>query len=130
MRKILLDTHIFLWMQGFPDRLGPARSIFEDPESSLLLSAVSSFEIAVKWALGKLVIPDRPDVYVPDRMRLTSLGALPVTHTHALAVAELPNLHRDPFDRLLIAQARVENIELATADERFRDYPVNLMWIG
>ena len=121
MRKILLDTHIFLWMQGFPDRLGPARSIFEDPESSLLLSAVSSFEIAVKWALGKLVIP--------DRMRLTSLGALPVTHTHALAVAELPNLHRDPFDRLLIAQARVENIELATADERFRDYPVNLMWI-
>lgn len=130
MRRILLDTHVFLWMHGFPDRLGPARSVLGDPESALILSVVTSWEIAIKWSLGKLVIPEAPEVYVPERIRRSALGVLPVTHHHALAVSSLPDLHRDPFDRLLIAQARVESLELATADERFRDYPVEVLWAG
>lgn len=117
-------------MHGFPDRLGPARSVLGDPESALILSVVTSWEIAIKWSLGKLVIPEAPEVYVPERIRRSALGVLPVTHHHALAVSSLPDLHRDPFDRLLIAQARVESLELATADERFRDYPVEVLWAG
>lgn len=117
-------------MHGFPDRLGPARSILDDADSALVLSSVTSWEIAIKWSLGKLDIPEPPEVYVPERIRRSALGVLPVAHGHALAVSSLPDVHRDPFDRLLIAQARAENLELATADQRFRDYPVNLLWVG
>lgn len=130
MRRILLDTHVFLWMHGSPERLGKSRTAFEDPESVLFLSSVTSWEIAIKWSLGKLAIPERPEVYIPERIRTSALTALPVTHAHALAVSSLPDVHRDPFDRLLIAQARTENIQLATADERFRDYPIDLFWVG
>jgi PIN domain nuclease of toxin-antitoxin system len=127
---LLVDTHVFLWMQTEPERLGSARALLEDDGTELLLSAASSWEIAVKWALGKLPLPEPPDRYVPDRMQRTAMTALAVSHHHALTVAELPTHHRDPFDRLLVAQAMSEDLPLITADAALRPYDIDLVWIG
>lgn len=127
--RILLDTQTWLWMQASPDRLNDdALALVGDSNHELLLSAASSWEIAIKVALGKLALPISPAVYVPDRMRSGGVAALPVTHPHALAVAALPRHHRDPFDRLLVAQAQLENLTLLTADRAFDDYDVSVRW--
>jgi len=89
-----------------------------------LLSAASSWEIAIKYALGRLTLPDEPARYVPDRMRRSAVDGLAVAHAHALAVATLPPLHRDPFDRLLVAQAQLEGLPIITADPAIRRYEV------
>ena len=130
MTRILFDTHAFLWSRLSPDRLGQARALLENPDTTLLLSAVSSWEIAIKWSLGKLDLPEPPSRYIPARMQLDSLQGLPVEHSHALAVAELPHLHRDPFDRLLVAQAIAENVRIATADPAIRQYDPPILWLG
>ena len=127
--RILLDTQTWLWMQVGPDRLNDdALTLLEDPDQELLLSAASSWEIAIKVALGKLALPTAPAVYVPDRMRSSGVAGLPVTHPHALAVAALPRHHRDPFDRLLVAQAQLEDLTLLTADRVFESYDVSVRW--
>ncbi len=130
MTTILLDTHVFLWLQSAPDRLTSTLPLFADRDTTLLLSAASSWEIAVKWELGKLMLPEAPESYVPDRMRRDSIDALPILHSHALAVGKLPGHHRDPFDRLLIAQALIERVPLATGDPAMRSYDVELLWVG
>lgn len=130
MTTILLDTQIFLWLQSTPERLASALPLLADENTTLLLSAASSWEIAVKWGLGKLALPEAPETYVPDRMQRDAIDALPVLHSHALAVAKLPHHHRDPFDRLLIAQAMSERIPLATADQSMRAYAAELLWVG
>ena len=123
--KVLLDTQVWLWMLGAPDRLGDeALGLVEDPSVTLLLSAASSWEIAIKWGLGKLTLPDAPQAYVPDRIRSSGVTPLPISHGHALAVAGLESHHRDPFDRLLIAQAIAEDVAVLTADPVFGHYPV------
>ena len=123
--KVLLDTQVWLWMLGAPERLGDeALRLVEDTAVTLLLSAASSWEIAIKWALGKLTLPEAPDTYVPDRIRSSGVTPLPISHGHALGVAGLEAHHRDPFDRLLIAQAIAEDVEILTADAMFDHYPV------
>lgn len=123
--KVLLDTQVWLWMLGAPDRLGDeALGLVEDSSVTLLLSAASSWEIAIKWGLGKLTLPDAPQTYVPDRIRSSGVTPLPISHGHALAVAGLESHHRDPFDRLLIAQAIAEDVAILTADPMFDHYPV------
>ncbi|HSH61464.1 MAG TPA: type II toxin-antitoxin system VapC family toxin [Acidimicrobiales bacterium] len=108
-----------------PERLGDhARRLIEDPTNPVLLSAASSWEIAVKFALGKLFLPESPETYVPDRMRTSGVTALAVQHSHALRVADLEHHHRDPFDRLLVAQAQIEDLVLMTADPVFGAYDV------
>lgn len=126
--RVLLDTQVWLWMQSAPGRLG-ARSleIVADPENELLLSAASSWEIAIKYALGKLPLPVPPPEYVPGRMHASGTGALPITHTHALHVASLPAHHRDPFDRLLVAQAQVESLPILTADPQIGRYELEVL---
>lgn len=129
--RLLLDTHTWLWMQAKSKRLNPdAMALLRDPGNELLLSAVTSWEIAVKYALGKLPLPAPPAEYVPDRMRSSGVVALPVTHSHALHVATLPEHHRDPFDRMLIAQAQTEQLTILTADRLFERYDVPLRWSG
>jgi PIN domain nuclease of toxin-antitoxin system len=124
----LLDTHVWLWMLTDPDRLvGRARVIVEDAATVLLLSAASSWEIAIKHALGRLPLPEPPERYVPERMRATAVDPLPIGHAHALRVNVLPNLHRDPFDRLLVAQAQLERIPLVTSDPVFDGYDVDVI---
>ena len=128
MRRFLLDTHVWLWLQTEPERV--RQEVLErlrDPAQVLLLSAASSWEIALKHRLGKLPLPDAPDRYVPDRMRRSGTTGLAVEHAHALAVAALPDHHRDPFDRLLIAQARHLGVPLVSADPMLARYDVELI---
>jgi PIN domain nuclease of toxin-antitoxin system len=126
--RVLLDTHSFLWMQAAPQLMGSeARALVEDGANELLLSAASSWEMAIKYRLGKLVLPQAPDVYVPSRIAATGVTALPVEHSHALRVVQLPKHHRDPFDRLLIATAQVEGVPILTADRIFAEYGVDVL---
>jgi len=122
--RLLLDTHVFLWLQTEPERLGDHLSLIEDERTELLLSAVSSWEIAIKCQLGKLPLPESPGRYVPHRMRAIGARALAIEHSHALAVSTLPPLHRDPFDRLLVAQATLLDLTIATADPAVAQYRV------
>jgi len=126
--RFLLDTHCWLWLQTEPGRL-PANLLatLADSSSRRYLSAASAWEIAIKFALGKLALPEPPASYVPERMRLSGFEGLPVTHAHALAVAVLPPHHRDPFDRVLVAQARVEGLTLVTADAALEPYDVSMV---
>lgn len=126
--RILVDTHCWLWLQVAPERISKKmRDRLADPDTEILLSAASAWEIAIKFALGKLPLPRTPELYVTSRMRDTGTTPLPVQPAHALRVAALPLHHRDPFDRLLIAQAQIEGLPLLTADAQFRDYDVKLL---
>ena len=128
--RLLLDTHCWLWIQTVPGRF-PADLLdtLAAPSSQRYLSAASAWEIAIKHALGKLPLPEPPAIYVPERMRLSGFAGLAVTHAHALAVAVLPPHHRDPFDRILVAQARVEGLTLVTADAALEPYDVSMVRI-
>ena len=101
-----------------------------DVNQEVFLSAVSSCEIAIKAGAGKLHIPEPPNSYVPRRMTEQGLRPLPISHQHALAIFGLPPHHRDPFDRLLVAQAQIENLVLITADAMLERYPIEILWGG
>jgi len=129
--KYLLDTSVWLWTLAASERIGPqGREVLDPPGGEFYLSAASSWEIGIKSALGKLELPGPAVSYVPERMAAQGIRQLPITHTHALAVSELPPFHRDPFDRLLIAQAQIEGMAVLAADQAFRPYPVELVWCG
>lgn len=122
--RLLLDTHIFLWLLSSPERLGGALGTLEDPGNELLVSSASSWEIAIKVRLGRLELPGDPRRYVPDRLRAIGAEPLAIEHHHALGVVDLPMLHRDPFDRLLVAQARHLGLTIVTADAHIPRYDV------
>lgn len=129
--KVLLDTHCWLWLQTTPQRFSDEVSeVLGDRRHELLLSAASSWEIAIKWALGRLPLPVPPDEYVPDRMQRSGVVGLAVEHHHVLTVATLAHHHTDPFDRLLVAQAVTEGAKLLTADHALRPYGIDIMWAG
>lgn len=126
--RVLLDTQVWLWMLAAPDRLSAAsRALLVVAENELLFSAASAWEIAIKHGLGKLQLPESPAKYIPRMMVHTSVTPLPIHHRHALHVAELPAYHRDPFDRLLVAQAQVEGVPIISADPHFRQYDVEVL---
>lgn len=128
--RLLLDTRVFLWIQTEPERLAPHLPLLKDPATELLLSAVSAWEIAIKHGLGRLPLPEVPERWVPRRMRAINAQPLAITHDHALGVAALPPLHRDPFDRLLVAQVRALDIPLLTADVTVASYPVKTLLVS
>lgn len=121
--KFLLDTHVLLWATGRPEKLSrKSRALLGDPENSLIFSAVSLLEIVIKQGIG------RDDFRVDARQLRRGLldngySELAITSAHALALDDLPPLHRDPFDRMLLAQSRVEGITLLTADATVLRYP-------
>ncbi|MHB1576554.1 MAG: type II toxin-antitoxin system VapC family toxin [Candidatus Dormibacteria bacterium] len=124
----LLDTHIWLWMLAAPQKLGArVRDLVTDSDNRLVLSVASSWEIAIKYGVGRLALPERPALFVPKFMDATGVRGLPIEHRHALAVAELPMHHRDPFDRILVAQAQLEGMALVTADTAFDAYDLELV---
>ena len=126
--RLLVDTQCWLWMAASPDRLSAsARAIVGAAEHELLLSAASVWEVAIKHALGKLQLPEPPERYVPSRVTALRMTPLAIEHTHAIRVASLPDRHRDPFDRLLIAQALVEDVPILTADPAFAAYGVRVI---
>ena len=127
--RLLLDTCSFLWIIGGAKELSPrAREAFADPANEVLLSAASAWEIAVKHRLGKLPLPEPPDVFVPAQRAAHGIEPLAIDEEAALHVAKLPDLHRDPFDRLLVAQALVGGLVLLTPDADVREYPVRTLW--
>jgi len=127
MSRLLLDTHCWLWLQAEPERFSPeVLRDLGDPGIELLLSAASAWEIAIKYALGKLPLPEPPSSYVPSRLERSGTTELLISHRHALRVASLPAHHRDPFDRLLVAQAQIEGLAILTADPLLRSYEVEL----
>ncbi len=129
--KYLLDTGIWLWSLWAPERISRhGREVIADLRHEVFLSAVTSWEVAIKTAAGKLQLPEVPGTYVPRRMADQGLRPLPISHQHALAVFGLPDHHRDPFDRLLIAQANLENMILITADRMIERYSVEILWGG
>ncbi len=127
--RVLLDTHTFLWWVTDDDRLARrARALIADPTTEVLFSVVSAWEIVVKAGLGRLLLPEDPERFVPRHLAENAFLTLPVHLRHALRVGALPDLHRDPFDRLLVAQSTVENLPLMTGDPLFRQYPVEVIW--
>jgi PIN domain nuclease of toxin-antitoxin system len=126
--KLLLDTHCWLWMQVSPDRFSDeTRALLGDPDNDLYLSAASAWEIAIKFELGRLALPIQPAQYVPSRMVASGTMALNVEHRHALHVATLPRHHRDPFDRLIVAQAQLEGLPVLTTDDLIAHYDVRIV---
>jgi PIN domain nuclease of toxin-antitoxin system len=121
--KLLLDTHLLLWAAGAPDRLSTeARSLLDNPENELLFSAASLWEVAIKRGLG------RHDFKVDARLLRRGLldngySELPIVSDHVVAIESLPTLHKDPFDRVLVAQATVEGVTLLTIDSLVAQYP-------
>lgn len=127
--RFLLDTHAFLWMSIDPDRLGPRQALVTDPDHERLLSAASTWEIAIKSRLGKLRLPEPVEAWVPRRCDATATTAIAVEHDHAVRVASLPDHHRDPFDRLLVAQAQALRVPILTADRAIERYDVDVIAI-
>jgi PIN domain nuclease of toxin-antitoxin system len=125
--QLLLDTHVFLWLLAAPERLDQHIDTLRDPETELFLSAASSWEIAIKVQLGRLTLPEDPRSYIPDQMRAIGARPLAIEHTHTLAVGSLPPLHRDPFDRLLVAQAIDLRLPIVTADTQIAQYEVAVL---
>lgn len=129
--KYLLDTSVWLWSLTASERISQkGRQLLASGTAELYLSAASSWEIAIKSALGKLPLPEPPANFVPKGMAAQGIRPLSITHTHALAVSELPAHHADPFDRILIAQARTEDMVILTVDRVFEQYQVKILWCG
>ncbi len=127
--RLLLDTCTFLWIVGGAKELSSrAREAFADPANEVFLSAASAWEIAVKHRLGKLPLPAALDEFVPAQRAAHGIEPLTVEEESALHVAKLPDLHRDPFDRMLVAQALVGGLVLVTPDDTIRRYPVRTLW--
>ena len=126
--RVLIDTCVFLWMRMAPDRLAPdVQELIVDKTNDVLFSAVSSWEIAFKYAVGRLQLPEPPSVFVAERIASSELTPIAVEHSHALRVAALPMHHRDPFDRLLIAQASEMQVPIVTDDHSFSPYEVDVI---
>ncbi|WP_133510355.1 type II toxin-antitoxin system VapC family toxin [Candidatus Thiosymbion oneisti] len=127
--RVLLDTHSLLWLVTDDPRLSAnARKTFLDIDNELLFSAVVGFEIAVKHSLGKLELAEPPRTFIDNRIRNNALTPFPITLAHAVRVAELPFHHRDPFDRLLVAQALEEDLPLLSADNALSAYGIRQLW--
>lgn len=127
--RILTDTHCWLWSFLAPDRLSDAaREALASGENEVIFSSASAWEIAIKHSLGKLGLPLPPLDYIPRRCAETGMRTMSIEVNHAVRAGELPLHHRDPFDRVLIAQAQLDNLTLMTADEQLRRYDVALFW--
>jgi len=123
--NLLLDTHIFLWLNQQPEKLSPhVLALCEDSKNTLYLSHVSPWEIQIKTKLGKLDLHSPLQDMIATQQRDNNLQLLPIALKHIYALADLENYHQDPFDRLLIAQATVEAMPLITVDSKIIQYPI------
>ncbi len=126
--RLLLDTQAWLWMVSAPERMdAEARSAVEDPSTELWLSSAAVWEMAIKISLGKLRLAGDLTQVVPRWLDRTGVPVLDVGVRHALTAAQLPTHHRDPFDRMMVAQAQAEGLAILTADTRLRAYDVEIL---
>lgn len=128
--KYLLDTAIFLWSLDAHEKLNKDAQRVLESGQEVFLSAASSWEIVIKAGIGKLNLPKAPSQLIPEAMTRFAVQGLPILHSHSLALEELPNHHKDPFDRILVAQARIEGMALLTADSMCAKYPIEIVWCG
>ncbi|WP_020561551.1 type II toxin-antitoxin system VapC family toxin [Methylosarcina fibrata] len=127
--NLLLDTHVFLWLNDTPEKLSPAAlAACQDENNTLYLSLASAWEIQIKQQLGKLELSESLHTLVSTQQQQNGLQLLPIELAHIEALSQLPSMHRDPFDRLLIAQSIKEQMQIVSADQVFTGYPVNLIW--
>jgi PIN domain nuclease of toxin-antitoxin system len=127
--KLLLDTCTFLWLAADTPILSrQARELFQDPGNEVYLSSVAAWEIATKYALGRLPLPAPPERFVPDQRQAHGIAALSLDEESVLQAHRLPGLRRDPFDRMLICQAIVHGMAIITPDPLVAQYPVRTKW--
>lgn len=127
--RVLLDTHAFIWWNDGDERLSSrAKSVIAELNNQVLLSSATAWEIAIKHGRGLLRLPERPDKYVLSRMVAGGMDSLAIDIPHGLRAGELPDIHRDPFDRILVAQAQVEGVPILTSDANIARYDVEVIW--
>ena len=127
--KILLDSQCWRWWMAAPEKLAPkARRLIADRRNTLFFSAASAWEVAIRYSIGKLPLPEPPIQFVPKRLTREAMTVLPIEVLHTLRVAELPLHHRDPFDRLIVSQAIHEGIPILTTDRQFEPYDADIIW--
>lgn len=129
MMKILVDSHVFIWMDSKPNLLSPtAAAAIQDPANTVYLSVASAWELLIKWQTGKLTLRLPLDQIIAEQQQKNNMQILTIILDHTLAVGRLPSIHRDPFDRMLAAQAEVEQAHLVTADPILSQYPISILW--
>ena len=127
--RALLDTHAFLWWISDDPRLSdPAREIIADGRNELFFSAASGWEISIKAGLGRLEVPEDLQRFISDQLSRNAFQSLPIYLSHALHTCGLPDHHRDPFDRILVSQAILEQMPMLSADPQISRYPVEVAW--
>ncbi len=128
--KLLVDTHALLWwVTSGGSRLSvQARDLLSDSSTDALVGAGSLYEIAYKSSIGRLQLPGRPEAYLPRLLRRHAFAVLPIADVHAIHAGGLPLIHRDPWDRLLVAQAQVESLPILTTDPAIGQYDVDVIW--
>lgn len=127
--RLLLDTCTFVWLVADPARISePVAAAIDAGETELFLSDASVWEICLKWQTGKIGLPKPPRSWIEEQAAQWLLADLPVRRTDLFRVTELPTHHRDPFDRLLVAQALEARLAIATPDPQIRRYPVTVLW--
>ena len=127
--KYLLDTHAFLWFVADDNRLSSkAKSIIQDSDNEIYFSAASAWEMSIKAKLGRLKLGGNLESFIIEQLTENSFGPLAITVSHSLYTEKLPQIHKDPFDRIMISQTKVENMVLITRDKEIREYKVSTVW--
>ncbi len=127
--KFLLDTHAFIWFIAGDNTLSnKVRELIEDTSNERLISSASAWEMAIKFSLGKLMMDASFDELFPDQLQSNDITLLPIHLTHLSRIAQMPLHHRDPFDRLLVAQCQVEGIPILSRDPAFDAYGIQRIW--
>jgi len=127
--RLLLDTHAFLWWVADDERLSPrAAALIAEPSNEVLVSAATAWEVVVKSALGRVEVPTPVDRFLTAQIEANAFIPLPIHMRHALGLAALPQIHRDPFDRILVAQAVAEDLTIVSRDRVMDGYPVTVEW--
>ena len=127
--NLLLDTHTFLWWDSAPNKLSPqVLALCQDQTNEMIVSVVSVWEMQIKSQLGKLQLKLPLEEIINTQQKTNNVQVLPITLAHVLALGKLPMYHKDPFDRLLVAQTNVEEVVLVSRDKIFEQYSVKLLW--
>ncbi|MGA1864320.1 MAG: type II toxin-antitoxin system VapC family toxin [bacterium] len=127
--KILLDTHVFIWLvTEDPQLTEKAKKIFLDSDNDIYLSIASIWEMAIKLSIGKLCLEEPLENLLPRELKINGIYILPIELKHVMIVAGLPFHHRDPFDRILIAQCQAENLPILSSDINFKKYEIKRIW--
>jgi PIN domain nuclease of toxin-antitoxin system len=127
--QYLLDTHVLIWWMTSDNRLSTtAKDLIKSPRNNIYWSVASSWEVSIKYALGKLEFDEPPENLIPSELDKNHIETLTILNNHAFLAGQLPVHHKDPFDRMLVAQARIESLGVISDDSKFKFYDVDVYW--